>query len=157
MIISQKPYWDEAKDPSYDAFVCTTNNIIRLNGTLVMGAGIAKAFKEEFKYIDYTWGKIIQTRKEGGTDDHHVVISGPVNYLHNHVYLIGLQTKRLWSDPSPIELVVESCQKLSDLADTLSLHKVLLPKVGCGLGGLKWADVKKEIGFLDERFVVCDA
>lgn len=157
MITENCGFWERAKDKSFDALVCTTNNVIKYNGALVMGAGIARQFSEEFKGIDSLWGQIVEGLQEGGHEDYHLIVDGPRKRFHSlPIYLVGLQTKRDWADPSPIELVTESCKKLKDLADILNWSKILMTPPGCGNGGLNWKDVQKSIKFLDDRFLVVD-
>ena len=157
MIIEDINFWDRVKESDFDAMVCTTNNIVKNNGALVMGAGIAKSFRDNFPYLDLRWGKIIDGLKEGGYDDYNILIDGPVNWHNNYIYLVGLQTKRDWKDDSDIDLIVESCKKLSQLADALNWSKIILTKLGCGNGNLEWKDVSKKISkILDDRFIIID-
>ena len=48
MLEVQNDFWQEIEDNSYDAICCTTNKIVKNNGELVMGAGIAKQFKAKY-------------------------------------------------------------------------------------------------------------
>lgn len=44
-----------------------------------------------------------------------------------------------------------------ELADNFKREAILIPKPGCGNGGLKWEDVKKQIEpLLDDRFIIID-
>lgn len=158
MIIEKnKGFWERSKEPDVDAIVCTTNNVIKTNGALVMGAGIAKAFRDEFPFLDLNWGKCVENAKDACIEDYGVLIDGPRRYYHNSIYLIGVQTKRDWANPSDEELILFSCKKLRDLCNTLNLQRIICPKFGCANGGLKWADISKKVGrILDDRFVVID-
>ena len=150
-------FWERAKYSDYDALVCTTNNVIKNNGSLVMGAGIAKAFRDTFRYVDMNFGKIVEGVAEGGYTDYGVVIDGPRNYNHNAIYLVGFQTKRDWKDPSDIDLIINSAKKLVKLADSLSWTRIICPKFGCANGQLVWKDVEKSIkNILDDRFLIID-
>jgi hypothetical protein len=155
MLIEDIGFWERASKKDVDAIVCTTNNVIKNDGSLVMGAGIALAFNKEFPYLAQRWGKVIEGMAEGGHTDYGVVIDGPRTWGHNQIYLVGLQTKRHWGDPSPIELVVESVKKLKDLADLLCWSRIICPKFGCANGKLEWKDVEKKISkILDDRFII---
>lgn len=156
VIIEETDYWARASKKDIDALVCTTNNIIRHDGSLVMGAGIAKQFKETFPYLDLNWGVIVDGLKDGGHEDYHILIDGPRRWQINSVYLVALQTKRHWQDPSPLDLVVESCHRLKLLADIMNWSVVLMTPPGCGNGKLEWKQVKKAIKFLDDRFIIVD-
>lgn len=148
-------FWEAASQNDVNAIVCTTNNVVRKNGSLVMGRGSAKDFKEKFKYLDWNWGQIVADHADNGIEDYHLLITGPRRLDHAQIYLVGLQTKRSWVDDSPMELVVKSCEKLKQLADLMSWRKIVMPRPGCGNGNLRWREVKKEIQ-LDKRFVVIE-
>lgn len=154
MIIEEGCFWERANKKDVDAIVCTTNNVIKNNGALVMGRGIAAQFRETFNNIEFKWGRLIEEYKEGGHEDYGVLIDGPHRFNHNQLYLVGLQTKRNWADPSPIELVEESCKKLYKLADLLCWSSIIMTPPGCGNGGLDFKEVKKKIKFLDDRFTI---
>jgi O-acetyl-ADP-ribose deacetylase (regulator of RNase III) len=138
--------WDVFKD--YDAIVCPTNGVVKTNGELVMGGGLAKQFKEKFPYIPYIWGS-------------HVKRYG--NHLGKHSHdgnpelpaLVSFPSKHHWKDVSDIDLIRRSTQELVECADYQDYKKVLLPKVGCGLGGLTWKEVKPVLEkYLDKRFTI---
>lgn len=147
MIETVGDYWVAWKKEWIPAIVCTTNMVVKPDGNLVMGAGIAKAFKEKFPEIDRIWGNRV---KRGCKN---LMITDYWDYDDKQI-LVALPTKYHWKDPSPMELVVKSCQELKIAADFHDWWRVLMTRPGCGNGGLKWEDVKKEISFLDERFKV---
>lgn len=155
MIIEDIGFWERSAKKDVDAIVCTTNNVIKNDGSLVMGAGIALAFNKEFPYLAQRWGKVVEGMAEGGHTDYGIVLDGPRSYGHNQIYIVGVQTKRHWGDPSPLELVVESVSKLAYLADLLCWSRVICPAFGCANGGLTWSEVSKKIGkILDDRFII---
>lgn len=57
------------------------------------------------------------------------------------------------ADPA---LIAQSCLELVALADAHGWRRVLLPRPGCGAGGLDWAhDVRPRLcDLLDDRFTV---
>lgn len=58
MIEIQGDFWDEniRLDHTYDAICCTTNQVVKSNGRLVMGAGIARQFRDVYNGLDLEWG-----------------------------------------------------------------------------------------------------
>ncbi|PLX93307.1 MAG: ADP-ribose-binding protein [Desulfuromonas sp.] len=59
-----------------------------------------------------------------------------------------------WSWPEPA-LIRRSADELSALADRIGWAKVILPRPGCGTGGLLWHEVKPLLlPRLDDRFWV---
>lgn len=119
----------------FDAFCVTTNGIIKGDGRAVMGAGIAKECRERFKDIDI--------RLANGIRNNGNVVQTLGTYSHGTV--IAFPTKNHWRDSSSIELIQESCRQLKIIMDAYGLKKVLLPRPGCGHGGLNWDEVKAEI------------
>jgi O-acetyl-ADP-ribose deacetylase (regulator of RNase III) len=155
IIEKEKGFWKRADEKDVQAIVCTTCNIIKSDGSLVMGAGCARAFSETFPMLSKNWGMVVQGIAEGGNSDYHIVLDGPRRWNNDAIYVIGLQTKRHWKDPSDIELIVESCKRLKNLADILHLQSIICPAFGCGFGGLNFKDVEKRISkILDDRFTV---
>lgn len=60
-----------------------------------------------------------------------------------------------WACTSIIEIIERSCIQLVELADSKGWNTVLLPRAGCGNGGLKWSEVKPIMAkILDDRFIV---
>lgn len=136
--------------------VVPTNNDIKINGCLVMGAGLAKAVAEEFPDAPQVFGNIVKT-------------SGPGVYiaeLKKKKELRGLvmptfkkfiifPTKQSWREQSSLNLIEQSLDQLVQLANEKKLENIYLPKIGCGLGGLIWSDVEKILNEkLDERFTI---
>lgn len=155
MIIEDVGFWERSGKDDVDAIVCTTNNIVKQNGALVMGMGIAKAFRDTFPYLDLNWGAAVQAAAEGGNPDYGVLIDGPRIYNRIKIYLVGFQTKRDWAKPSDLELIQYSARKLASLADILNWQRVICPAFGCGMGNLVWNDVEKKIKkILDDRFII---
>ena len=134
-------------DCDADAIVITTNGIVKGNGSLVMGRGLALQATQMIPGIDYQLGQLVST-------------SG------NHVYeitsyvatIFSFPTKHNWRSPSDPLLIARSAKELKDLVDSpdhAHLKKIVMPRVGCGLGQLSWPMVVEpllqRIG-LDDRF-----
>lgn len=131
----------------YDAICCTTNTVVKGNGELVMGAGIAKDFANEYKWLPANWGKRVQGHKQP------IVI---VTLMKVRPHLVAVPTKIDWKQPSTLELVDDSINSLAILTDQLGWQKVLLPRPGCSNGGLSWKlEVKPLLEkYLDSRFII---
>lgn len=114
-------------DSDAEALVCPVNCVG------VMGAGLAKEFRLRFpnNYRAYL---------------HHCARIGMVP---GEVYLVrqpdgpvsvyNVATKGDWRDPSRLRSVWWG---LLDLARKVRHQSVAVPKLGCGLGGLQWSDVR---------------
>ena len=123
----------------------TTNGMIRKDGRAVMGAGVAKAFRDRYEGLDYTLAKSL--RENGNVVSDLGIKEG--------YHIISFPTKNNWKDNSDINLIEQSAKQLVQLADKLNLTTVWLPQPGCTNGHLDWETVKKVIEpYLDDRFIV---
>lgn len=124
----------------------TTNGILKYNGNLVMGAGIAKAAAERYPELPEVLGKFVH--KSG-----------------NHVYAVqtakgqmifSFPTKHHWKDPSDLGLILRSAKELVQLADYYQLTTVYSVRPGCSNGKLDWeSQVREPLSrILDDRFII---
>jgi O-acetyl-ADP-ribose deacetylase (regulator of RNase III) len=128
------------------------NCIVKRNGELVMGAGLAKAFAQRFPVLPMMLGMTFQ---QLGAGVHVVRCSENTDVGCSIRELISFPTKFAYSAPSDLMLIQASAKELLEVADTAGLKQVYLPKVGCGLGGLRWAEVFPILDeILDERFLI---
>ena len=111
-----------------------------VNTVGVMGAGLAKQFKERFpeNYELYrkacftkelTVGKVYATKSNIG--------SGP--------WIVNFPTKKDWRNPSEFEWVAQGLADLRIWTDQQHIQSIAVPPLGCGLGGLPWGPVLHEI------------
>ena len=99
-----KDIWEDFEILDY---VCiTTNSYINSDGNLCMGAGIALQAKKHNPDLPKVWGKIIRDKK---------LRSKEYNLLSHDKY-IAFQTKFNYKDPSPVDLIERSTNKLMRLA-----------------------------------------
>jgi hypothetical protein len=138
-----------------DAKCVTTNGVVRKDGKLVMGAGIAKEAADRYPFMPRQIGDAV------GRRGNHVYAFNMRWYnvfdFANDFYLVTFPTKEHWRSPSTLELIERSARELKKIADENYWRKVLLPRPGCGLGGLSWDDdVRHVIASIlsDDRFVV---
>jgi O-acetyl-ADP-ribose deacetylase (regulator of RNase III) len=130
-----------------DAICFTSNGIVKSNGELVMGAGVAKAFKERWPILPAIIGSMV---KHSGNRVYQVRYD-----VSNWLHLVSFPTKHHWNNPSDLALIKKSARELVELANQLNWTKVYLPRPGVGLGGLDWNVVKAAIEpLLDDRFTV---
>lgn len=116
-----------------------TNGVVDKHGNAVMGAGLAKQAADRCPEIKKVLGE--------GIRQHGNITQGLLWYEAKT--LISFPTKNHWKDPSSRQLVVGSARVLKDMYVTLRnlnrAPKVALPRVGCGLGGLQWDEVKQAL------------
>ncbi|OIP44016.1 MAG: Appr-1-p processing protein [Deltaproteobacteria bacterium CG23_combo_of_CG06-09_8_20_14_all_60_8] len=107
----------------------------------VMGRGIAlqfkKVFPENFKHYKVTCDK--QELQPGKMLFHDL------NRLQNPRYVVNFPTKRHWKGKSRQEDIEAGLRALVQEIRARQIHSIAIPPLGCGLGGLRWADVRAKI------------
>ena len=123
-----------------DVRVITTNGTVKANGECVMGRGCAAEAKKKFPKLPLLLGASIRTH--GNT----------VQYFVDQ-NLFSFPVKHQWWEMADLELIRESAKDLQ--RKLLGSSTCVLPRPGCGNGGLRWQDVKPVIAdILDDRFHV---
>lgn len=108
-------------------FICvTTNSIVKTNGCLVMGAGIAKTAMERNPDLPKEFGKQILDKG----------LAGQFYGLLAVGKYIAFQTKLHYKDSSPLDVVQRSCNALQRLAKKYPEKSFGLPYPGISNGRL---------------------
>ncbi len=133
-----------------DAICFTSNGVIRKDGRLVMGAGVAKAFRDRFSYLDAEAAKCVET------NGNCCQLIGDWNTGNRLIPIVAFPTKHHWRNPSDIKLIEKSVNELIVLADTNGWKTIYLPAPGVSNGGLSWENEVKPllIKKLDDRFII---
>jgi hypothetical protein len=140
MLLSNGNLWDH--NDGYIAI--TTNGVIKDNGDLVMGAGVALEAKVRYPELPTILGK-------------YVFEYGNQPYICKKFKLISFPTKHHFKNPSDIDLILQSARILTKMLDRIDIQKVYMPKPGCGNGGLQWIYVKPLLEkILDDRFTIIE-
>ena len=127
-----------------DIFSSRADAIINpVNCVGVMGAGLARQFKERFpeNFSLYSTACSKGCVKVGAILVVKVPLSGCCKYV------INFPTKLDWRNPSKLSWIVSGLRELRQilLSEEQVIKSVAIPRLGCGLGGLHWEDVRKEI------------
>lgn len=122
----------------------TTNGKIARNGNNVMARGTAKQAAERFPALPKVLGEKISAH---GNHVHELtdrLVSFPVEHTP-------------WEVPD-LRLIEQSSRELRKLVDQRGWQKVIVPRPGCGGGGLSWGEVRPLLApYFDERFRVIKA
>lgn len=103
-----------------------------------MGKGIALQFKKAFPDNFNAYERACRTG-ELKPGKMFVFSTGS---LVNPKYIINFPTKRDWREKSRIEDIQIGLTSLINEIRKLGVSSVALPPLGCGLGGLRWEDVR---------------
>lgn len=121
--------------------VITSNGSLTPDGRAIFGCGVARQAAARFPGLAEKLGRLL---KEGGNHAYDLdngIVSFPVE-------------ETPWSLPD-LRIIARSAQELRALTDFSGWQQIVVPRPGCGGGGLAWGDVKPLLQCcFDERFTV---
>lgn len=102
----------------------------------VMGKGLALQFKNAFPdaFREY--------KRACAVDE---VVPGKMHVVRRSTsprFIFHFPTKTHWRSPSKLEYVRDGLVDLVARVQALGVESIAVPPLGCGLGGLAWADVQ---------------
>lgn len=122
----------------------TTNGHVNRKGECPMPRGCARQARERFPDLPLRLAERLSA-------------SG------NHVYELGdgivsFPVEHHWLENPDLRLIERSARELRHLADQKGWKQIVVPRPGCGGGGLDWQDVRPllEKSF-DDRFLIISA
>jgi O-acetyl-ADP-ribose deacetylase (regulator of RNase III) len=135
-----------------DAICVTTNGIVKANGELVMGAGVALAFAKTYPALPKKLGELVKNRGNR-------VISVPMDgalFRCGNPGIISFPTKHDYASKSDPELIRKSALELMELLDSFDRPiRVGLPAPGARNGGLTLTQSIDIIdNIIDERVII---
>lgn len=124
-------------------YCVTTNGIVKNNGELVMGAGIALEAKNRFPQLPQRLGKLVS-------------IFGNKAFFLQDLRIISFPTKHHFKDNSDIKLIENSAKEIAAFVKIHQVESIVMTRPGCGHGKLNWKDVKNVIEpiFSTDQFIV---
>ena len=107
----------------------------------VMGRGIALQFKKKFpdNFAAYKRACDANELTLGN------VLVFDTGEMFNPRYIINFPTKNHWRAKSRIEDIATGLEALVRAVNDRKISSIAIPPLGCGLGGLDWADVRPMI------------
>lgn len=106
-----------------------------------MGRGLAAQFKRAFPA---NFRAYEQACKRGEVQVGKMLITS-LHADRNPKWIVNFPTKRHWRNKSRIEDIDAGLAALVAEVGRLEIHTIAIPPLGCGLGGLRWADVRPRI------------
>ncbi len=119
----------------------TTSGFVTKRGTAVFGRGCARQAQERFPDLPLRLGRLLASR------GNHVAALGPG--------LVSFPVEETpWALPD-CRLIRRSARELRELADGEGWGMIVVPRPGCGGGGLDWREVRPLLAeHFDDRFYV---
>lgn len=106
----------------------------------VMGKGIALQFKQAFPDNFTQYKKACDARV---VQPGQMFVSSTGKLFPK--YIVNFPTKRHWKGKSKIEDIKSGLKALVEEVQRLNIQSIAIPPLGCGNGGLDWAEVKPMI------------
>ena len=107
----------------------------------IMGRGVALQFRKAYP-VNYAQYKAVCDRQELEPGK---VFTYTQESLTNPHYIINFPTKVHWKGKSRLDYIEKGLEALIAEVKRLDIRSIALPPLGCGLGGLNWADVRPRI------------
>ena len=121
--------------------VITTNGAVAGNGAAVFGRGCARQAASRFPGLAQRLGTLLREQGNHVHDLGDGIVSFPVE-------------ETPWENPD-LRLIGRSARELRDMADRRGWRSIVVPRPGCGGGGLDWREVRPLLAnVFDDRFIV---
>jgi len=108
-----------------------------VNTVGVMGKGIALQFKRAFPE---NFRAYVRACKRHEVELGRMFVH-PTGAISNPKYVINFPTKKHWKSRSKLVDIESGLDSLREVIEKYNIRSVALPPLGCGNGGLDWADV----------------
>lgn len=119
-------------------FECDADCLINtVNCEGFMGKGIAYQFKLRFPENNKSYIKACKSGELKVGKVHY--------YIENNITIVNFPTKNKWREDSRLEYIETGLDYFIGILPELGVKRIAIPPLGCGNGGLLWADVKKII------------
>jgi O-acetyl-ADP-ribose deacetylase (regulator of RNase III) len=102
-----------------------------------MGKGIAVQFKERFPEMYLNYKRLCKERR--------FTLGDVFAYSYGKGYVFNLGTQATWKTKADLNAIESSLNRMLLFATENNVDKIALPKIGAGLGGANWYDVKNVI------------
>lgn len=122
----------ELAHPEHSIFTSGCHWIVNpINCVGVMGGGLARDFKIKFPEMNAEY--------EALCEDHEIV---PGQMWIWKDYVVNFPTKNHYKYPSKLKYIIDGMLDLANQIIKHNVESIAIPKLGCGLGGLEWEEVK---------------
>lgn len=133
--------WDHA---GLAVIAITVSGTVAKDGRAVLGRGVARQAGERFPGVAAILGRLIATSGNHVFDLGNGLVSFPVE-------------ETAWSQPETA-IISRSAEELRVMADRRGWRRIVVPRPGCGGGGLAWREVRPLLEpWFDDRFILISA
>jgi hypothetical protein len=141
--------WNFAEYGFADVVVVTTNGSINRFGSAVMGRGCALQAKQRFPGIERLLAHYLRSY------GNRPFVLKKADCPPTSYSLVSMPVKHHWRDLADLDLIEQSANALVLMANKRAWQSIVLPRAGCGNGGLHWQHVQPLLAAIfDDRFTV---
>jgi O-acetyl-ADP-ribose deacetylase (regulator of RNase III) len=151
-------------DDNVDAICITTNQNYTVNGLACMGGGCAYEAADRWPEIQKRLGNLLKRLRSnvpyiiGMVDKDANGLKLSADALTDKTYkclIFSFPTINNLGTGANMQLIKQSATIMVDYANHYGLKGIVCPRMGAGIGGLPWSDVKSELEpILDDRFII---
>ena len=138
-----------------DCRVITTNGFVKKSGEAVMGRGCAAEAAMKWPALPKLLGDAIRRK---GNVTFYLYAAGDDTGDGGPIIaeaLCSVPVKQNWWEKADLALIFRSVVALTDITDMHGFRHIVMPRPGCGNGGLDWDYVRPVVAaVLDDRFTV---
>lgn len=124
------------------------------NARGVMGAGIAKQFKEKFPENYYVYRSICRSDQAyiGNIWSTHIIGSSITTSEAGRV-ICNLITQDAPGPNAKLEYIYDASVDAARRLSVMGINRLAIPKIGCGIGGLNWRDVSSVLLEVEKQWI----
>lgn len=134
--------------PHLDIFKAPCQAIVNpVNCVGVSGKGLALEFAKRFPQVQYRYQNACSTKllKPGTTLAIELTDEQRAGYQPELKWIILFPTKDHWRNNSCILNIRAALFNLKEQIRQKGIQSIAIPRLGCGLGGLKWKEVQPHL------------
>ena len=153
-----------AMEDGTDSICITTNGQYLLNGKAAMGGGCARVCADRWPETAIRLGRLLKQLKNnvpyviGALDKNAHYLEPTRQMIEKKEFkclIFSFPTINKLIDGANLPLIKQSATLLKNDCDQYKLTGIICGRMGSGIGGLRWADVKPEVEkILDDRFTI---
>lgn len=100
----------------------------------VMGAGIAKEFKRRYPAMFEEYARLCRRDR--------LYLGDTFAWKAREAWIYNLATQPRPGPCATLDAVAKAVENMVDMATAVNVRRIGMCRVGCGLGGLRWPDVR---------------
>jgi hypothetical protein len=160
----KKDLFDCIFDAGVEAICVTTNGEVDDSGEAAMWGGCAGVCRKRYPQSSFRLGKCLKNFNInvpyiiGALDDSYEYFEPNIKMVRNHDFkclIFSFPTIDDLMSGAKLDLIENSARELKVLVDRFQLKNIVSARMGSGIGGLNWKDVKPVVEpYLDDRFTI---